>query len=131
MYLKIGREVHYSVLKLFKYEHDEKQYQQIEHWTSHADAVEKGETFKDDCDGFALTCADLLIRKGVPKDKISIVYCLTEGGGGHLVCGLYTDGTTYILDNRYDKVYPWESMDYTWKYFMKFDSSGKWYKVEA
>ena len=31
-----------------------------------------------------------------------MIYCVTEEGEDHLVCGVAIDGKTYILENRYD-----------------------------
>lgn len=116
--------------KLFLYVPDEINYLKEEHWASHAEEVNQNKTFEDDCDGFALTCAELLIEAGVPRDKVSVVYCVTETNEGHLVCGVETNNTTMILDNRYRKVYDWqERNDYDWILFMKFSERGVWRKV--
>ena len=102
-----------------------------EHWTSHADEVDAGEDFRDDCDGFALTCAELLMRAGYSKKDVMIIYCTTETGEQHLVCGVNEDDTTYILDNRYDRIYKYTNVPgYTWKYSMHFDRPGIWLIAE-
>ena len=49
---EIANKVHALVESKFTYIHDDKQYMQAEHWTSHADAVLADEGFSDDCDGF-------------------------------------------------------------------------------
>ena len=118
---QIAKKVHHLVESKFTYLHDDKQYMQAEHWTSHADAVLAGEQFKDDCDGFANTCAELLIREGIDKKDVSVIYCVTEEGEDHLVCGVAIDGKTYILEIRYDEPYDWKDKPmYDFKYFMKF-----------
>ena len=48
---------------------------------------------RDDCDGFALACRELLREKG---HEPRLVCCLTERGGGHLICAL----GKVALDNR-------------------------------
>ena len=48
---------------------------------------------RDDCDGFALACRELLREKG---HQPRLLFCLTEGGGGHLICVL----GKVALDNR-------------------------------
>ncbi len=123
--------IHRLVESRFTYVHDNKRYMQNEHWTSHAAAVIDGQDFQDDCDGFANTCAELLIREpGIDKKDVSVIYCVTETGEDHLVCGLASDGKTYILENRYDYVYDWTSKPkYRWKYFMKFNNPGQWFEV--
>lgn len=146
--LKIAKDIHQKVHKSFIYESDEQNYQMSEHWTSHADDVYKmwhqafadeienpdtEKRFKDDCDGFALTCAELLIVADVPREKVKIIICHTETGEGHLVCALDHENNTYILDNRYRFVYYWEEatrIGYRWDYFMSFDEPGVWKKVD-
>ena len=128
---KIADKVHSLVESKFTYIHDDKQYMMSEHWTSHAEEVLQGDTFKDDCDGFALTCAELLITEGIDKKEVSVIYCETETSEAHLVCGIAVDGKTYILENRYGNVYDWKDKPkYVWKYFMKFDDVGQWFKVD-
>ena len=110
----IAKKVHALVESKFTYLHDDKQYMQAEHWTSHADKVLAGENFSDDCD----------------KSDVSVIYCVTETGEDHLVCGVAVDGKTYILENRYDNPYDWKDKPkYDFKYFMKFDDPGQWFKV--
>ncbi len=60
---EIADKVHSLVESKFTYIHDDKQYMMSEHWTSHAKEVLNGDDFKDDCDGFANTCAELLITE--------------------------------------------------------------------
>lgn len=130
--LRVAKNIHYKVHGLFTYEFDEKNYQMMEHWTSHAAEVNEGKPFVDDCDGFALTCAELLIEAGVPKENVKAIICHTETGEGHLVCGIDYGNDTYILENRYRFVYKWEEasrIGYRWHYFMTFDNPGVWNKV--
>ena len=116
------------VRKHFTYVSDSKQYMQDEHWTSHADSVLLGLDFSDDCDGFALTCAELFMREGYDT---SIIYCITEQGVDHLVCGVNHDNNTYIADNRYNYMYKIQNRNsYTWKYFMKLSNPGVWLTIE-
>lgn len=128
--LEIAKELHAKTWRLFQYTFDEHQYMVEEHWTSHADAVERGENFKDDCDGFACTMAELLLRRGVSAADIKLIYCITETGEAHLVCGVDGDDTTYIAENRYNRVYDWQKRPgYRWMYFMHLDDKGVWRKV--
>ena len=127
---QIADKVHALVEKRFTYVHDDKQYMMNEHWTSHANEVLAGDGFSDDCDGFANTCAELLIKEGIDKKDVSVIYCVTEEGEDHLVCGVAVDGKTYILENRYSNPYDWKDKPkYDFKYFMKFDDPGQWFKV--
>jgi predicted transglutaminase-like cysteine proteinase len=121
---RIAKCVLKDVYSCFVYASREKQ------WTSHADSVEAGEVFKDDCDGFALTCAELLRRRGVPKSEVSLVVCNTTSGGDHLVCGLAANGSTWILDCNEHHIYDWVDSGYQWKYIMNLDYRGIWRNVK-
>ncbi len=47
-----------------------------------------------------------------------------------IVCINLKKSKTYILENRYGNVYDWKDKPkYVWKYFMKFDDVGQWFKV--
>jgi len=121
------RDIHKEVHGLFTYIHDDKQYDMNEHWTSHADDVMAGEEFEDDCDGFALTCAELFIHKGHPREHVSAIICNTETGEGHLVCGILIDGEQWVVENRYKKPYKQNRRrGYDWRLFMTFDKPGTW-----
>ena len=124
------KKLHKKVFQLFHYEYDEKNYLREEHWTSHADEVLENKDFSDDCDGFALTCCELLIRDGFDRSQVKAIICDTETGESHLVCGVDIDETTYILDNRYDYVFDWsKKRDYTWRYYKVFSMMDKWFRV--
>lgn len=132
--LQLVKNLHKEVWGLFDYKTDKRNYQIMEHWTSHADAVNMGETFSDDCDGYAFTCCELLINRGIlqPRD-VNFIVCETEYGEGHAVCGVDVEGRTMILDNRDRSVYDWElspkGKAYKWLYFMSFDDPGQWKRV--
>jgi predicted transglutaminase-like cysteine proteinase len=120
---RIAKQVLKDVFAHFVYEEDK-----VEEWACHADSVEAGVVFKDDCDGFALTCAELLLRRGVPKSEVSLIMCHTSGGG-HLVCGLAANGTTWILDNNRHYIYDWVDSRYSWKFFMNLEDRDRWRNV--
>jgi len=119
---RIAWVIFWKVRNHFIYVPDMEQFKQPEHWKSHADEVESGQVFKDDCDGFALTAAELLIRNGVGIDKIRISACKTETGEGHLVC--IADG--WLIDNRQRDIWPWNSVPYKWVSCMRLDEPGTW-----
>lgn len=134
----LGDKIHKKVISRFEYVHDKEQYDEMEHWTSHADDVLEGNIFQDDCDGFAFTCCELLIKEGLPKEDVMFIVCHDETGSGHAVCGIQDgeSGKTWILDNRANRVYDWtvdyqvHGDHYEWNFFMKFDEPGQWYEVE-
>ena len=122
---EVADQIHSKVYALFNYVRDKDQYDVVEDWRSHADAVERGEEFTDDCDSFAVTCSELLAKAGVPLDKISLIFCQTETSGYHLVCGLDTEDTTLILDNRFPQVWAWDD-SYTWIKRVTADDPQHW-----
>jgi predicted transglutaminase-like cysteine proteinase len=125
---EVAEQIHSKVHALFNYKDDKSSYDVVEDWRSHVDAVERGEEFTDDCDGFAVTCSELLAKAGVPADKISLIFCQTETGGHHLVCGLETDETTLILDNRFPQVWAWDD-SYTWIKRVTADDPKYWKEI--
>lgn len=125
---RIAEMTHFEALTHFVYVPDKVLHPDyFDHWQSHADAVARGEIFRDDCDGFAMTCAEMLLNAGEDKSKINLAMCLTETGEGHLVCVF--DG--WILDNRQRHVKRWDVLPYQWISSMKMSEPGIWRKVEV
>ena len=116
-----------KVIADFIYTPDREQFNLRDYWASHAEEVEQGVVWKDDCDGFAITCAELLAKAGY--DKVSLIYCKTETGDGHLVCGVADNGDTYILDNRQRKVWSWSLIKYQWVSQMLISDPGTWREI--
>lgn len=107
------RAVHRRALRGHRYVDDERQYGRVEHW-------EIG--LVGDCEDFALWCRQELKKEGIDSD---LVLCLTEDGGGHLVCSV--DG--WILDNRHDRIKRRDALRYTWLKVGRPD--GTWYEIVA
>ena len=126
---EVAKSVHRQVLDLFDYVPDKEQFDLVEDWRSYASEVKRGERFTDDCDGFAITCSELLSKAGVPVDKISLIFCQTETGVHHLVCGLDTGDTTLILDNRQRSVWDYGQLDYTWIKRVTADDPQHWKEI--
>lgn len=115
-------DIHSRVRHLFEWVSDRENYGKPEHWTSHADGVERGESIQDDCDGFAMTCAELAFRSGVSKDQIRLATCYTENNEFHavaIVSGL-------VMDNRYSKPMAWNALPYRWDRSMRLSEPGVW-----
>lgn len=118
-------EIHNKTFELFTWKSDQENFGRFEYWRSFADHVERSEPFTGDCDNFALTCAELLMRNGYEKDQISIAVCQTETGGWHLVT-LYGN---LVFDNRYNSIMELESLPhYTWDKYMNMSDIGVWKK---
>ena len=111
-----------QVRSLFIWQCDRVTFGVPEDWRSHADQVERGEVFFDDCDGFALTCAELLTRRGIPREFIRLAFCRTETGEGHLVC----IANELTLDNRQRHTWHWTHLPYEWISSMRMDEIGTW-----
>ncbi len=131
MSTQIISQVHKKVLALFDYVTDAKNYEVMDYWTCKAADVSLGKRFKGDCDDFSLTCAELLIKAGIPKSKVKVILCQVETGGYHLVCGVDTEYDTIILDNRFKEAYSWKiRTNYKWIKHMYFDRPKTWYSVK-
>lgn len=112
-----------QVRSLFIYMPDADQFPgKYDDWKSYAESVEQGHIFIDDCDGFALTCAELLVKNGIAFDAVKIAICETETGDTHLVC--IADG--YLLDNRQRTIWPWNQVPYRWISSMNLKYPGQW-----
>jgi len=120
----LARKIHQQVKSHFIWTSDMENYGVPEHWRSYADEIEKGDVIRDDCDAFALTCAELLIRQDADKNDIYLIFCLTETGGGHLIC-VY-DG--WVLDNRQRDIIAWDKLPYTFIKSMQLAEVGTWRK---
>ncbi len=124
--MSIAKEVFKQVKGQFIWTCDQENYGVPDRWVSYADEVERGEVFRQDCDGFSLTCAELLSRRGVPKSEIRIALCWTEADEYHAVC-LCGD---LVLDNRQRSVKQWTVMrGYRWHKSMGLDEPGVWRTV--
>ena len=121
------QDIHQRVLRRFIWTNDEEQYGVWEHWTSHADAIERDEIIRDDCDGFAMTCAELAVRAGIEKSLVRLATCFVETGSYH--CVAIVSG--WVLDNRQRFIIPWNSLPYRWDRSMKLSDPGVWRKMEG
>lgn len=112
-----ANEIHSLCIRNFVYTPDREQYELREHWTSHEHSVRLGETWRDDCDGFALTAAVIALHEGYHPYDIEIAFVRTETGGGHLVC--LVEGE--MIDNRQRSAVPVSFVDYEWIKGMRMD----------
>lgn len=115
------------------WESDENTVNEIEHWQSHAQRILENSDYHttDDCDGFALTSAELLVHYGIDKSLIRIVFCETSAGY-HLVCTVddADNNTTWILDNNERRPKEWSKINYRWIDYMSYDELGIWKKID-
>ena len=121
------RAIHQRVLRHFIWTPDQEQYQRHEHWTSHADAIERDEVIRDDCDGFALTCAELALRAGINEDDVRLATCYVETGEYH--CVAIVEGQ--VMDNRQRRIVAWNALPYSWDKSMRLSEPGVWRGMES
>lgn len=128
--LQYLKDLHNRAFRLFRYKHDDKNYQVMEDWRSHADLLAEGKVFVDDCDGYAMTICETLLNDGADPKNVLFVVCETETGEGHAVAGYTLGENTYILENRFSQVYDWQHRkNYKWNFFMRFSEPGQWYSI--
>ena len=122
----IYEEIFYKVMRHFVWVSDKELHPTYwDHWDSYADEIERGETVKGDCDNFAMTCAELLVRAGIDKHLIRLAACQLWSGENHLVC----IAAGWCLDNTQRGVWAWNTMPYTWISSMRMDEPGVWRKL--
>ena len=115
----VFREVHSH----FVYAFDQDVWGIPERWDSFADEVERGETFKGDCEDFAMTAIELLLRKGIKPEACRLATCWTETNEYHGVGIVHG----WLIDNRMRTLRPWSSVPgYRWHKSMRMDEPGVW-----
>lgn len=113
---------HSEVLALFRWAPDQQTFGEPEHWLSFADKVELGHSFVGDCDNFALTCAELLIRRGLDSSLVRIAVCWTETNEYHAVCV----AEDFCVDNRLRRTVLFHELPYRWHKSMRMNQVGVW-----
>lgn len=110
---------------------DKETVDRIEHWQSHAHRILNQSSYRshDDCDGFALTSAELCVHFGINPRDVRIVMCEVPNEGGHLVCAVDDpqNQETWVLDNIERSVVPWSRLNYRWIKYMSYDNLGNWF----
>lgn len=119
------------VRKSMIYASDKVVFDKIEYWRSWKDEVLSGATnIKDDCDGFALTIAELAIHYGFNPKDVAICYCVVMPRKEHHLATkirLPDNDEWYILDCNYQTPTLRRMVrDYHWKSCMYFDTPGVW-----
>lgn len=112
----------------FTYKDDLSNHGRKEHWRSVAHAVREGHDWEDDCDGYALTAAQLAVEDyGVPEADVAIVDVKTETGGRHLVCFISGPNETWVIDNRQRSIWKPAQLPYEIKRGLII-GEGRWRK---
>jgi predicted transglutaminase-like cysteine proteinase len=117
-----------TVRELFRWRSDKKTLGVDDEWHSSADRVRTGDIFTDDCDGFALTCGEILTEdRGIPAGNVEMAICRTETGEVHMVC----IASGWVLDNRQRRVIAWNRLKYEWIMGMKISEPGVWREMAS
>ncbi len=67
-----------------------------------------------DCEDYALSWREELVRAGLPRGALDIAVAETEQGEIHAVLAIHTDRGTIVFDNRHKTPRPWASLPYAW-----------------
>lgn len=111
-------ETNWSVNRDILYTPDQEQFGILEYWCD-ASRINKG-----DCDDFAITKYNKLLKQGVHTDCMgpATCWCYPNKDGYHAVLIVSTDQGDYILDNRYLKIQTVQDLEkagYVWDYIPK------------
>ncbi len=109
--------------ELFIWTDDREIYGVPERWETCIAAYRAGQIFREDCDGFAMTCCDAMRYLGTPPSDLRLVTCVTETGEGHAVLEV---ARKWIIDNRQRAIWPWGALRYSWLAGMDCDKPGQW-----
>lgn len=104
-----------------------------EHWQSHAERILASKHYraKDDCDGFALTAADLLALRGFDRSRIVLEFCQMIPNEFHLAVTIRDSGEgdtegDWMIDNAYPLPVRARHTGYKWIEYMRLSELGQW-----
>jgi predicted transglutaminase-like cysteine proteinase len=97
---QVNREVNRTIIPLS----DLKHYGVVEYWTLPADG-------KGDCEDYALLKRHNLIKLGWPASAL-LMTVVRDGHEGHAVLTARTTEGDFVLDNKTDKIRPWNETHY-------------------
>ena len=108
---EIASRVNGDVNALVTYTPDPEKYQRAEWW---ADALEAGG--KGDCEDYAIAKWHECRIAGIPTDRLRLaVVGVDDPRGDHCVLLIDAeDGQTWMADNRYPDLVPYQDVPYTW-----------------
>jgi len=82
-----------------------------------------------DCDDFAVTKRQRLLRAGWPSGALRIATARTTDGIGHAVLVVSTSQGDLVLDNRTNVVKPWKAVDLKWIKIQSHENPRIWLKL--
>ena len=87
-----------------------------------------------DCEDFSIAKRNRLLSLDLPAKALRLAICITETGEGHAVLTVDTDQGTFVLDNRFPAVLPFErltDLGYRWISRQAGDGGRGWVKINA
>lgn len=133
--IDIAAQVHAAAVGRLNYASDRDTAGVPDDWRSHAQALlaDPSVRYRDDCDGSAITAAELALAAGLPADQVRIVMVDTQARGSadvidHMVCTLGPAGTNpWVIDNCHPTGPVRAShLRYTWGAGMRASEPGVW-----
>ncbi len=94
---------------------------QIDEWSAY---VTEG-----DCEDYALTKQQELLRKGWPSDALLITTAFLRDGTYHAVLVVRTDRGEFVLDNLNPTILPWQDVPYRWNKRQAVGNPTIWQRV--
>ncbi|MBO0130214.1 transglutaminase-like cysteine peptidase [Agrobacterium burrii] len=82
-----------------------------------------------DCDDYAVTKRQRLLRAGWPSGALRIATARTPNGIGHAVLVVSTTQGDLVLDNRTNVVKPWKAVDLKWIKIQSHENPRVWLKL--
>ncbi|WP_312356968.1 transglutaminase-like cysteine peptidase [Agrobacterium sp.] len=82
-----------------------------------------------DCDDYAVTKRQRLLRAGWPSGALRIATARTPSGIGHAVLVVSTTQGDLVLDNRTNVVKPWKAVDLKWIKIQSHENPRVWLKL--
>lgn len=100
-----------------------------EHWGVE-DSWNRAEDGQGDCEDIQLLKREILVRQGLPRRALLITVVLDENHEGHAVLMVRTTKGDLILDNKQNRVLPWDETGY--RYIKRESQSGPgWVWLQA
>lgn len=124
--------IHKKVFSNFQYVTDTANYGMLERWVNPDPTYDGSQSFKGDCEDFALHVRKILLDRFIPS---RLVVCQTETGELHCVISVTVRGINYVFDNRYANVMTrseLENVGYRWIKASDFNRTNcTWFSVAS
>lgn len=82
-----------------------------------------------DCEDFALTKRDRLLRKGFPSSALLMATAYTRKGERHAVLVVRTERGDFVLDNLTNAVKPWRSTGLKMESIQSPENPRRWFRI--